>query len=208
MAKKRRKGRRGTSGVGQLITVRRMGTAGLGQLNKPGSFAGSALPPLIGAGVTGIATLATRYFVKPSEGETQKMLFKWAPALGLGAGVLSSLALYWLGGAPAMLSSGMGSLATAGTLLAHDQLVSSKAGEFAMATGAPAAAGTGGYRYRTGVVVPEQVGTRGIMLEPTASRDPNNRYGVMGIGDAAPFGEQVSLSGIKPTAFGRTHLGN
>jgi hypothetical protein len=30
----------------------------------------------------------------------------------------------------------------------------------------------------------------------------------MGLGDAAPYGEQVSLSGIKPTAFGRTHLGN
>ena len=61
MAKrKKRKSRRGT---GNVITTRRArqntsGLGSLGSLKKPGSFAGAFLPPLIGGGLTALATVA------------------------------------------------------------------------------------------------------------------------------------------------------
>jgi len=198
MAKKRK--RRG--GTGSVITLRRL--KGVGSLRKPSSFAGSAIPALIGGGVTGLATLATRYWAKPSEGENPLMLFKWAPALGLGGGILSSVALYWLGGAPAMISSLVSSVMVSASMLAHDYLLKSTIGEFALAHPAPQ---TEGSTAGLGVIVPNRIGTQGVgamMLESAASRDPVNRYGVHGTGS---YGQEVTLQGITPTAFGRTHLG-
>lgn len=188
MAKSKRKGR-----VGQVITIRRMN--GLGRLTQPSSFAGAALPPLIGAGLTGLTVIAARYFAKPSEGETPKMLFKWAPGLGIGLGLVGSAALYWLGGAPAAVSSAVASVAVGGLAFAADQQLKANPGEFALALG-PGATPNG-----TGVVVGERIGTRGIMFENPASRDPANRYGI------GSYGETVNMRGITPSAFGRTHLG-
>lgn len=190
MAKKR--GRKGA--VGSVITVRRM--RGLGNLKQPASFAGAALPPLLGAGMAGLAILGARYFAKPSEGATPRMLFKYAPLIGLGVGLTGSMALYYLGGAPAAVSSGMAATAVAGLSFASDMHLKSAPGEYATAL-ADAPAGMSGL----GVVVGERIGTRGIMLENPASRDPVNRYGV------GNYGENVTLRGITPSAFGRTHLG-
>ena len=191
MAKKSRK-----SGVGSVITMRRL--RGLGALRQPASVMGAALPPLLGVGVTALAILGARYFAKPSEGETPRTVFKFAPAIGLGAGLTSAFALYWLGGAPAAISAGVASAAAAGAAFAADMHFKSVPAEYALALPAGnGAAATG----RIGVVVPERLGTRGIMFENPASRDPVNRYGV------GSYGQDVTLRGITPSAFGRTHLG-
>ena len=189
MAKKRK------SGVGSVITMRRL--RGLGNLKQPASFAGAALPPLLGAALAGLTILGARYFAKPSEGATPAAIFKFAPALGLGVGVLGSLALYWLGGAPAALSSGTAAAAVSGLAFATDMHLKSSPGEYALGIGGAGPAATAGL----GVIVPERLGTRGIMMESAASRDPVNRYGV------GSYGETVQLRGISPSAFGRTHLG-
>jgi hypothetical protein len=197
MAKKRRGRRRGrTGGVGSVITIRRM--QGLGALHKPGSFMGSALPPLIGVGVTGITILAARQLAKPSDGPTPTMIFKWAPAIGGGVGLASALALYWLGGAPAAVGAGVASVLTAGLAMVADYQLKSQPGEYALAMGSGAATTQG-----LGIVVPERMGTRGIMFENPASRDPVNRYGIGAYGQTV----DAPLQGITPTAFGRTHLG-
>jgi hypothetical protein len=190
MAKKRK------SGVGSVITIRRM--RGLGNLKQPSSFAGAALPPLLGAALAGLTILGARYFAKPSEGPTPTAIFKFAPAIGFGVGALGSLALYWLGGAPAALSAGTAAAAVSGLAFATDMHLKSSPGEYALAVGGAAgAASVDGL----GVIVPERLGTRGIMMESAASRDPVNRYGV------GSYGETVQLRGISPSAFGRTHLG-
>lgn len=58
--KTRRKSRR--RGTGNVITTRRArntsGLGSLGSLKKPGTFAGAFLPPLIGGGLTALATVA------------------------------------------------------------------------------------------------------------------------------------------------------
>ncbi len=58
--KTRRKSRR--RGTGNVITTRRArstsGLGRLGSLKKPGTFAGAFLPPLIGGGLTALATIA------------------------------------------------------------------------------------------------------------------------------------------------------
>lgn len=198
MAKRRRR-----KGVGQTITIRRM--RGLGQLKNPRSFMGSALPPVLGGGITGLAVLATRYWAKPSEGETPKMLFKWAPLVGLAAGGLGSLALYWLGGAPAAISSFSTSLLVSSSHMLHDMFIKDRLGEFAIAhppAPAPAVVDQNGF----GVVVPQRLmgaGTQGIVMEPTAERDPLRRYGL----GATGYGEEVSLGAVNPRAFGTPGFG-
>lgn len=209
MAKKRRRG------TGNIITMRRL--RGLGRLNNPSSFMGSALPPLLGVGLTALTTVATRYWAKPSEGETPKALFKWAPGIGLAVGSVFSLGLYYLGGAPAAISGFTGSLATSGGLMLHDHIVKNNIGEFSLALPASVAGNGGGdlegYRRRMagmGVVVPERrlAGgqTRGIVYEDAASRDPRRRYGATG-----SYGETVNVpgnvSGLSPSAFGTPGYG-
>lgn len=199
MAKRKRKG------VGQTITIRRM--RGLGQLKNPRSFMGAALPPVLGGGLTGTAILATRYFAKPSEGETPRMLYKWAPLVGLGVGGAGSLAMYYLAGAPAAVSSFAASLAVSAMQLIHDYMLKDQLGEFQLAqmsAGAPAGNGTQGM----GVVVPQRLmgagnGMQGIVMEPTAERDPLRRYGL----GATGYGEEVSLGSVNPRAFGTPGFG-
>lgn len=209
--------RKHTRGIGSVVTIRRM--RGLGRLKNPSSFMGAALPPLVGGLVTGLTVLATRYWAKPSEGDTPRALYRWAPLLGLGAGSIASIALYWLGGAPASVASLATSLGAGGSLMLLDMVQKNSLGEYALAlpadvTAPPAdqaasgAAATAGLRGRMGVVVPQRLsgGTKGIVMENPASRNPYQRYGVQGVG--APYGEDVNLGSINPGAFGTPGFGN
>lgn len=211
MAKKRRSKSRRRSGTGQLITIRRM--KGVGSLRRPSSFAGSAVPPLVGGGVTGLAMLATRYWAKPSESETGAALFRHAPAVGMGAGALSSVSLYWLGGAPAMISSMVSTLLVGGAGYLHDMLLKERRGEFDLAMSTANGAGNGnGDTSGLGVIVPERIagangGTGAIMFQPTSQVDPYKRYGVSGLGYNDQFGQTVNLSGVNPSVFGQTRMG-
>lgn len=212
MAKKRK-------GMGSIITIRRMN--GLGRLNDPKTFMGAALPSLAGAGLVALVTAAARYWAKPSEGDTPRAVFKWAPAIGLGVGSVFSLAMYYLSGAPGAISTFVSSLATSGGLMLHDQVVRNAIGEYSLAlppnmTGLAGGDGGGsavaGMR-RLGLVVPERVlgpgrrsvqGTGGIVYEDPNSRDPRVRYGVSGVG---AYGESARVAGVNPSAFGTPGFG-
>lgn len=202
MARKRRR----RKGVGQTITVRRM--RGLGKLNNPRSFMGAAAPPLLGGGLTAGTVVAARYFAKPSEGETPMAIYKWAPLIGIGAGGIGSLGLYYLAGAPAAVSSFATSVLVGLSHLIHDMLVKDSLGEFQLAH--PPAAMTngngGGGGEGMGVVVPQRLmgaGTQGIVMGPAAERNPLNRYGL----GATGYGEEVSLGSVNPRAFGTPGFG-
>lgn len=198
------------SGVGNIITIRRM--RGLGRINDPRSFTGSALPAFLGAGLTLLTTVAARYWAKPSEGDTPKAIFKWAPAIGTGVGSVMSLAMYYLGGAPAALATFASSVAAGGGVMLHDQVVRNAVGEFSLALPPNMATGGGegavsGYRRvgGVGVVVPERVlgpGVNGIVYEDARSRDPRVRYGATG-----SYGETARISGVNPSAFGTPGFG-
>lgn len=210
MAKKRK-------GMGNIITIRRM--RGLGRLNDPKSLMGAALPPLAGAGLVALVTAAARYWAKPSEGDTPKAVFKWAPAIGLGVSSVFSLAMYYLSGAPGAISTFVSGLATSGGIMLHDQVVRNAIGEYSLAlppnmTGnAGGAEGTVSGMRRLGLVVGERVlgpggrsvqGTRGIVYEDPNSRDPRVRYGVNGV---ASYGETARVAGVNPQAFGTPGFG-
>lgn len=179
MAKKRSKRRRGT---GSIITTRRLN--GVGKLNRPGSFMGSVVPPMLGGGVTGLTAVGIRHFVKPTAGATAQKLAKYAPWVGFGAGALVSAGMYLLGGTPAALSSAGTSLGVAGVMALHDAVAVAKAQEMAGGTGAilfqQQTRGLPAGRRGAGAIVPE--------------------YGTQGVGGR--YGEVVNLGSINPAAFG------
>lgn len=64
MARRRRRMRRRTRGVGNIITTRKATTSGLGRLGslkKPGTVVGAVLPPLIGGAATALFTYGISY---------------------------------------------------------------------------------------------------------------------------------------------------
>ena len=184
--------------MGSIITVRR--GRGMGQLDMEG-----LLPVLIGGGLTALTALGIRHFVKPSEGETNKTLFKWAPLVGHAVGVASSAALYFLGGRNMNAAAQSFLSATAVGLygVASDMIVKEKAGQFALAfaEAAPAAAGNGngngnGTVEGFGAIVPEY--SRGMGAIAMEQIGPGGRRA----GTIGSYGEVVSLNGINTNAFG------
>lgn len=177
--------------MGSMITIRRL--RGLGRLNQPASALGSIAPPMLGALLAGLAALGIRYFVRPEEGETQASMFRYAPLIGGAVSAVGSALLYFLAGAPAAFMSASSGTMVSGLLFAHDKLMEARAAEMA------STAAAGGQTQGLGVIVPQRLqgGTRGIVFEPAAARNPYRRYGIAG-----PYGETVTIQGINPSAFG------
>jgi hypothetical protein len=189
------KGKRRRRGTGSVIAVRRK-FQGVGRLDNPRSMMGAAVPPLTGGLAAGLTAVGIRYFAKPTSPGFVLKMAEYAPWVGLAAGGLASLGMFFVGGATAATSSFLSSGAVAGAMALHDWAAVAKAREMAAAAG-----GTSG----VGVVVPEYGGMRGlparrggtgaIIMEPSASRG----YGMKGVGS---YGEVVNLGAINPGAFG------
>lgn len=194
----KRGGRRGFRGLGTIITMRR----GMGAL--PGGAVGEAvLAPAIGGLMTALVTLAVRYFADPAASETQRMLVRWAWLVGHASGIVASLLLLLLGGTTAAVSSGIAATAVAAGFLGQDMILQRSAGSVAAALAPDTAAGTSGYRRGMRAIVPETRGMRGMVLEPVGPS--GHRAGTLGRLGAAPYGTDVSLSGvagINTRAFG------
>jgi len=120
---KRRSGRSGRrhrhSGMGSAISLR-----GLGKVKSSRGLMNFVLPTAVGVLVPAATIAAARYFAKPSESPTQEFIYKNAPWLGLGAGLVSAGALYMMSrGAAAPLATGIASAGVALTSYVHDQIV-------------------------------------------------------------------------------------
>jgi hypothetical protein len=186
-------------GTGSLITIRRM--KGIGALNQPASALGSIAPPALGVILAGLTALGLRYWVDPSQGATQAAMFKWAPLVGLAVNGVGSALIYFLAGAPAAFMQASAGSLTAGILLAHDAVMSSRAAAMIATSSVPVPAPVpNGVSGRMGVVIPQNLmgpGARGIVMEPAANRNPYRRYGISGA-----YGESVNVGSINPSAFG------
>jgi len=213
MAKKHRKHRRRHHrGVGTTITLRGLGAAGRRMKGK-GAAMMFGLPVLVGVGVTAGALVAARYFTMPGGGSsataftpTTQSVYKNAPWIGLAAGLVSALGTYYLMGTGPAVATGVASLGAALTGFASDKILAGDANALAQAaTGlSPAAASTSGlgsmFTMRpghgvrglgVGAVVPQ---LDGVVMEPS---------GMHGLGYTAySGGEEVTLGGVNPTAFG------
>jgi len=148
---------------------------------------GSALPALVGGLVAAGAALGVRWFARPEASALQANLFKYAPWVGLGAGLASAFALHQMGGKAAGFASAAGAAGGAGAIFGYDLLSQHLATQMATTSG-------------LGAIVPEYgngvrglgKGTGAIVFEPSAQRG----YGMSG------YGETVNLGNINPKAFG------
>lgn len=206
MAKRtrRRSIRRRRRGMGSVISVRRKG---MGALK---GTTGAVVAPLLGGAVTALTTLGIRYYVKPDT-ETNISVLKYSWAIGHGAGLLASLALYFLGDKSNRMALAASS-ATAATAVGLFALASDKstpdavravlaASSSAAASGSEAAdqaamqqaasptqgttPGFGAIVYnQLGAIVPEYQGMNGLG------------------GDYGSYGQSVSLRGVDTRVFG------
>jgi hypothetical protein len=195
MAKKKR--------TGSVISVRRLSGRGLGKLSNPSSGMGAVVPPLLGGGLAGAATVFIEHMATPTDGTapsaTMATMGEYAPYIGAGVGALGALALYAGVGAPQGAAAAAGALGTAGSLVAYKFLNQEKAAQGVVP---PAVATSGrrmlaGRRRNTGAIVMEPVATRG-----TGAIVPQIQPAGMAGGLGDPRGETVSLGSVSPGAFG------
>lgn len=196
------KKRRGTRGLGTIITMRR----GMGAL--PGGAWGEAIiPAAVGGLTTAVVALAIRQMVTATAGSTQQMLVRFAALFGGLAGVVSSLLLLVLGGSRAAVTGVVATFGVTAALFGQDMILQRKGAEILAALPPPSAASTGtaGYRRRgTGAIVPEysrRPGMGALVMEPVGPS--GHRAGTLGrLGRPADYGEVVSLRGLNTSAFG------
>lgn len=120
MAKRRRRHhRRHHRGMGSAISLR-----GLGAVKSSRGIMNFVLPTAVGVLVPAAVIASARYFAKPSESKTQESIYKNAPWLGLGAGLVSAGAMYVMSrGMAAPLATGIAATGVALTSFVHDQIV-------------------------------------------------------------------------------------
>lgn len=199
--------RRGMRGFGSVITVR-PAMRGMGRLSGLGRGLGRGfgrmggmlmglLAPLLGLGVPAAVILAIRAQVDPARGATQQKLVKYAPAIGFGAGVVTSLVTGMLGGMGAGLTTVAGGAVSAGSFAGYDYVRQRYGARIdgALASGSAGSTGTA----PTGVIVPEFRGlparTGAIVMEQ-AQTGPG---AVTGLGRP---GQVINLGSVNPGVFG------
>jgi hypothetical protein len=179
MMAKRRRRKRGF--LGSAIRVRKLD--GLGQMIKPGSLIGSAIPPIIGGGTAVATTVGIRQFEN-----APAALVQFSPWVGLGASTLVASIIYNTQSKPAGVAAFMGGIVGTFAIVFSEWLAKQQL--FKM--------GTSGLD----AIVPEYAGgTSGvgaIVMEPHASRG----YGAGPLGGR--YGETVNLNlgSINSDAFG------
>lgn len=202
---KRRRHRRHHRGMGSAISLR-----GLGAVKSSRGIMNFVLPTAVGVLVPAAVIASARYFAKPSESPTQEFIYKHAPWLGLGAGLVSAGAMYMMSrGMAAPVATGVAATGVALTSFVHDQIVVGDPRANAllpnMATRAPSAPasppdavaptnGLGSYFTQRpngalGAAVPQ---LNGVVMSPTN-----------GLGYSAyTGGETVNLGAVNSSAFG------
>jgi hypothetical protein len=195
--------------MGSAISLR-----GLGAVKSSRGIMNFVLPTAVGVLVPAAVIASARYFAKPSESPTQEFIYKNAPWLGLGAGLVSAGAMYMMSrGMAAPVATSVAATGVALTSFVHDQIVvgdprattltPNMATRNAEAPAAPpaappgAGAGTNGLgSYFTqrpngalGAAVPQ---LNGVVMSPTN-----------GLGYSAyTGGETVNLGAVNSSAFG------
>ena len=188
--------RHSTRGLGSAISLR-----GLGKVKSSRGIMAFLLPTAVGVLVPAGVILAARYFSDPTKGETQHMIYKQAPWLGLAAGAVSAAALYLLGGgAAAAAASGVAAAGVSAVAMGLDQVLVRDPVRKAWApnlAGLGDVSGLGNYftmrpNGALGAAVPQLSSTGAVVMSPTQG---------LGYG-AYSGGETVSLGSVNSEAFG------
>jgi len=205
MAKRRRRStRKHHRGMGSAISL-----SGLGKVKSSRGLMNFVLPTAVGVLVPAATIAAARYWAQPSTGPTQAFIYKNAPWLGLGAGLVSAGALYMMSRGPAApLAAGIAATGVALTSFVHDQIVvgdareayitsMARAGTAAPDTATNGTSGLGSYFTQRpngalGAAVAQLSEMNGVVMSPTS-----------GVGYAAyTGGETVNLGAVNSSAFG------
>lgn len=169
--------------------MRLRGLAGLGNLRTPGSTGRDVMPATLGLLISGGVTLAVRAFLKPAE---MPKLYRWAPAIGAGAGLLGAVGVGAVGGAGPGIASAVASVVGGGLLLGSEALnaalpyatiaISGDADPIPSGSTDEGVAGLG-------ALMAERNGMGAIVMQPVKGA----------------YGETVSLAGasVNQSAFGR-----
>lgn len=175
------------------MAKRKRGMRGLGNLRQPGTMAREIVPPVLGVLAVGGTTLAIRAFVRPNT-ESMAKVYRYAPWLGLGVGLLGAGVSYMLGGKLPAGSTTVAGVLTAAVVAGNDMLTTARPEGIAAlmpASTVAAGAGTAGLRA---LVAERRRGMEGIVMEPIRGRS--------GVGGA--YGDSVNLQGAaNVSAFGR-----
>ena len=101
----------------------RKGTASLfglrGGLGELKGMSADIVPPLVSGVLTAVTTLGIRAYVDPAPNTAQGTVFKFAPLIGTGVGLLGSAALYFMVVKGADLSSAVTSFFQGAFLLTN-----------------------------------------------------------------------------------------
>jgi hypothetical protein len=183
---------------------------GLGVLKV--GFGRDLIPPAVGLGLSAGTTFAIRSIIQPSPGTPGELLYRHAPWVGAGVGVLGGMAVGILGGKGQAASAIMTSVVTSVVLVGMDMLNAKKPGALAALLG-------GGNR-----IVGDDPATPGEMagLRAIVPEYPNRAFstGTQGLnaivmeqlnglrGNQQNQGADVQLRGVVNTgAFGSTPFG-
>ena len=180
MAKRKTKRRSRKRGfLGSTFRVRKL--RGVGQLDKPDTVVGAALPVVLGAGTVALTQVGIRNMLTPGQSELQDMIIAQAPWVSLVAGGLTALALGQMVGQPAGVSAAAGAVVVAGAHVVRD-----------MTQGNTLA----GMYGRLGDIVMEPAADRGYGAPPNVRglQAVVPEYGVQGLGS---YGERVSIGAIQ-----------
>jgi len=195
------------AGTGSIIRVRKL--KGLGQLDKPDSWMGASLPVVLGGGVAMATSVGIRHLITPTS-EMQANMMRYAPWIGMGAGLLTAGIFAATVSQPAGLAAAAAATGVAGAILAADWVTRRKLaanapgetvdamtpyiGAVVMEPHASRGYGAGPLgAYETYMLSGQQQGTGAIV--PEYSQTP----GTAGVG---AYGDVVNLQGISPGAFG------
>lgn len=158
-----------------------------------------AVPVASAAILTAGVTLGLRAYLRPDPGSMSEKLYRFAPAIGAVAGLLSAGAFYFMSGPSAAVPAGLTALLGGGFVLGAEKLNAAKPGGMLAVGGGASLPAEGAAGLRA--LLPEFSGARGmgaIVMDP-----------VSGVAD--PFGEQVNIRGLgaggyRPDAFGRSPI--
>lgn len=193
MAKKRKsKGFRGGKS--------RKGRKGLGAGLTSG-MARTVTPALVGTGLALGTALGMRAYLRPEPGQTSETIYRNAPLIGIGAGILGAVGLYVIGGGkkPGMelaTAAAVAAVVSGGALFGIERLHVSKPGAFAALVPSPSAApaeGTAGLRAITAEYGMAGGGLNAIVMERLNGN--NQQQGAVvnlqGVVDTGAFGSRA-----------------
>lgn len=174
------------------MSKRKRGLRGLKGLG--GETMQAVVPPAVGSILTLGVTMGLRAYLQPTPGTTAAVVYKWAPAVGAGAGMLGAGAMYFLGGSKrkgkhAAMAAGLTAVIVGASLLGLERLNAAKAGALSALSTNGSLPSNG-----TGMVVPQYPNGMGaIVMERLGGNNQQQGADIrlQGVVDQGAFGTRT-----------------